>query len=101
MIGIGSWILASLLLSGGWLVSFSSGMAVQRDNGDNFWRRLPIIAIFVLPISICAFWYERRKALRKGQQRKICLKCDSVYENAGVSNCNCGGELVSALTLKW
>ena len=101
MIGVMAWIIAVLVLSAGWVVSFQTGMAVERSFGGTFWTRLPIFALLCSPIIFVARRFESRKALRKAQFRTICPKCDT----AGVSNagatCQCGGAFVLSSTMKW
>lgn len=100
-VGVIAWVGSVLLMSGGWLVSFSSGVAVQRSFGGTFWTRLPIIALLGLPVLFIARRLESRKALRKSQLRTICPKCDTAAEANAGSACPCGGTFVFSSTMKW
>ena len=100
-IGIMAWLGATVLLSAGWIVSFRTGVAIERNFGGTFWTRLPIFAVVTLPIVFIASRYERKKALRKEADRTICPKCDTAaVSNAGAA-CGCGGTYVPQSTMKW
>lgn len=101
IIGGGAWVLMTAMIAGGWLVSFSLGIAIQRGGDGDFWQRIPRSALMTLPVAAFAFWYERRKALRKELGRTICLQCDTVGEANVGRQCACGGEFVSRGNVKW
>ena len=100
-IGIGAWVVASLVLSAGWVMSFRSGVAVQGSWGGTFWTRLPIFAVVTLPIVFVAARYERRKSVRKAASRTICPKCDTAGESNAGTACECGGSFVPQSSMKW
>src|ERR1044072_2497548 len=100
-IGIFAWAIVVITLSAGWIVSFQSGIALQRNTAGTFWTRLPIIALVASPIIFIASRYESKKALRKAEQRTIRPDCDAAgAENAGTT-CQCGGTFVPSSTMKW
>jgi hypothetical protein len=101
MIGLLGWGGAVVLLSAGWEVSFSAGIAVQRSYGGTFWMRLLIFGIVGSPIIFIARRVESRKALRKDLARTICPKCDTAAEGNTGAICRCGGAFVPASTVKW
>jgi len=101
MIGLWGWAGAVILLSAGWIVSFSTGMATQRNFGGTFWMRLLIFGIIGSPIIFIARRVESRKALRKDMDRTICPKCDTAAERNAGTACHCGGTFVSASTVRW
>src|SRR4051794_6094290 len=74
MIGLLGWAGALILVSFGWVVSFSTGMAVQRSYGGTFWTRFLIFGVLGSPIIFIARRVESRKALRKDLARTICPK---------------------------
>ena len=101
IIGIIGWAVAVLVLSAGWVVSFSTGMAVQSSSGGTFWTRLPIFAVLASPIIFIARRVESRKAVRKSQLRTICPGCDRPDEGNAGARCQCGGTFVPSSTIKW
>jgi hypothetical protein len=101
MIGLLGWTGAVILLSFGWVVSFSTGMAVQRSYSGPFWMRLLVFAVVGSPIIFIARRVESRKALRKDLARTICPKCDTAAEGNGGVGCECGGAFVPASTVRW
>src|SRR5437870_1733476 len=100
-VGAGAWVLATLVLSGGWIVSFRQGVAVQRSFFGTFWTRLPVFALLTLPFAYIAFRSERKKALREALGRTICPKCDIVGERNAGAACECGGLFLPHSTMKW
>jgi hypothetical protein len=101
MIGLLGWGGAVILLSAGWIVSFSSGVAVERNYGGTFWTRLLVFGLLGSPIIFIARRVEGRKALRKDLARTICPKCDTAAEGNAEAACQCGGAYVLASTVKW
>jgi len=101
MIGVLAWAIAVTCLSFGWVVSFSTGVAVQRSYGGIFWMRLLIFGVITSPIIFIARHVERRKALEKDLARTICPKCDIAAESNAGATCQCGGAFVPASTVKW
>ena len=101
MIGLLGWGIAVVLVSAGWFVSFSGGMAVQRSYGGSFWMRLLIFGVIASPIIFIARRVESRKALRKDLARTICPKCDTAAEGNAGASCQCGGAFVPASTVRW
>ena len=101
MVGLLGWGGAVILLSAGWVVSFSTGMAVQRNYGGTFWMRLLVFGLLGSPIIFIARRVEMRKALRKDFARTICPKCDTAAEGNAEATCQCGGEFVPMSTVKW
>ena len=101
MIGLLGWAGAVILASFGWVVSFSTGLAVQRSYGGTFWTRLLVFAMLGSPIIFIARRVESRKALRKDLARTICPKCDTAAEGNAGSACQCGGAFVPASTVRW
>jgi uncharacterized membrane protein len=101
MIGLLGWAGAVILVSAGWFVSFSTGMAVQRSHSGSFWIRLLIYGVVASPIIFIARRVESRKALRKDLARTICPKCDTAAENNAGAACQCGGAFVPASTVRW
>jgi hypothetical protein len=53
-IGIGAWVIAALVLSAGWVVSFRTGIAVQGSFAGTFLTRLPVFALVTSPIVFIA-----------------------------------------------
>lgn len=96
-----AWILSALILSGGWVVSFRSGIAVQNGTAGSLWTRLPVFALVTFPFAFIAFRYERKKARRKAELRNICPKCDTAGDGNVGSPCKCGGAFVPLSTVKW
>jgi hypothetical protein len=101
MIGILAWGFAVLVLSAGWMVSFSTGVIVQRSFGGTFWMRLLVFGLLGSPVIFIARRAESRKALRKARLRTICPKCDTAAEGNAGATCQCGGAFVLASTMKW
>jgi hypothetical protein len=101
MIGLLGWGGAVILVSAGWVASFSTGMAVQRNYGGTFWMRLLIFGVIGSPIIFIARRVEMRKALRKDLARTICPKCDTAAEGNAGATCQCGGAFVPMSTVKW
>lgn len=100
-IALMAWGIAVLVLASGWVVSFSTGVAVGGSWGGTFWTRLPLFAVVGSPVIFIIHRYESRKAMRKAQSRTICPKCDvSGVGNSGAV-CQCGGEFVPLSTVKW
>jgi hypothetical protein len=101
MIGIGTWVVATPVLSAGWIVSFHAGIALPGGFSGTFWSRLPVFALVTLPFAFVAFSYERKKALKKALDRTICPKCDLAGDcNAGAV-CACGGAFIAQSAMKW
>lgn len=101
LIGIVAWVLGALVLSGGWVVSFGAGFAVQRNFGGTFWTRLPIFAVICAPIVFLARRVESRRAMRSAGVRTICPQCDTAAESNAGAACQCGGTFVLSSTMKW
>ena len=101
MIGLLGWGGAVILLSSGWLVNFSTGMAVQKNYGGTFWMRLLIFGVLGSPIMFIACRLESRRAFRKDLARTICPKCDTPAEGNAGRTCQCGGAFVPSSTMKW
>src|SRR5258706_457821 len=51
------WLLVSMLLAGGWFVSFRTGVVAQQGTSGSFWLRLPIAAAIALPFG----WFVFRR----------------------------------------
>ena len=100
MIGLAGWGIAVVLGSAGWVVSFSSGMAVHRSYGGSFWLRLVIFGVITSPIIFFARRVESRRALQD-LARTICPNCDTPATGNAGSPCPCGGEFVPASSMKW
>jgi hypothetical protein len=95
------WGIAVILLSVGWVVNFSTGMAAQVSYGGTFWMRLLIFGLLGSPIIFIARRVEGRKALRKQMAGTICPKCDTAAEDNAGATCKCGGAFVPSSTMKW
>jgi hypothetical protein len=100
-IGISAWAVSTLVLSAGWVVSFSTGIAIQRGMAGTFLIRLPVFALLLSPIIFIASRVERRKALRKAQLGTICPECDTAAEGNAAAKCACGGAFVPVSTVRW
>jgi hypothetical protein len=100
-IGLAAWGIAVLVLSSGWFVSFSSGLAIERNYGGSFWTRLLFFGLIGSPIVYFVWRIESRKALRKDLARTICPKCDTAAEDNAGTDCECGGTFVSAGSVRW
>jgi hypothetical protein len=101
LIGGMVWILVSVLVAGGWFVSFRAGFALHTSGGGSFWLRLPVFAALAFPFAHWVFRYERKSELRKLTRRTICPKCDTSSESNDGAACQCGGAFVSQSTMKW
>jgi hypothetical protein len=101
LIGVAVWGLMTVMIAGGWLVNFSLGIVIQSGGNGDFWQRIPRSSLMTLPLAAFAFWYERRKALRKELDRTICVQCDAVGEANFGKQCACGGKFVSRSSVKW
>jgi hypothetical protein len=101
IIGIVGWVLGALVLSAGWVVSFASGFAAQRDIGGTFWTRLLVFGVVCAPIVFLARRVESRRAIRNAGLRTICPKCDTAAEGNAGAACRCGGTFVLLSTMKW
>ena len=101
LIGIAAWVVSTAMLASGWLISPTLGIAVEQGAGGDFWKRIPMCAFGTLPFAIFAFWYERRKALKRIISQTICIQCDSIGSNNASSICSCGGIFVESNSMKW
>ncbi len=101
MIALGAWALAVILLSFGWTVSFSAGIATHRSFGGPFWLRLLIFGVVCSPIICIARRSESRRELETDLARTICPKCDTAGESNSGNECQCGGSFVPVSTVKW
>jgi len=95
------WVVLSLMLAGGWVASAQFAVVAESGGSGSFWKRLPILAIVILPLC---WWISRREGKRKlhsAIHRTICPKCETAAEgNAGLS-CDCGGSFMPQSTVKW
>ena|SRR4051812_16438093 len=95
------WALVSVLVAGGWTVSFTAGFAAHRSVSGGFWLRLPMIAALAFPFIWYAYRHEKKKELKKLTQRTICPKCDTAGESNANEPCPCSGKFVLASTMRW
>ncbi len=95
------WVLVSMLLAGGWFVSFRAGVVAQQGTSGSFWLRLPIASAVALPFAWFVFRRESKRELCKLVRRTICPNCDTAAESEAGAKCQCSGTFVSQSTMKW
>ncbi len=95
------WVGVSVLVAGGWFVSFRGGFATHSSTSGSFWLRLPIFAALALPFAWFVYRRESRSELAKLTRRSICTKCEASGESEPGTACQCGGTFVAASTVRW
>src|SRR5215510_3502587 len=96
-----AWVAISILMAGGWFVSFRGGFAAQQGQSGSFWIRLPVIALIALPFAWFIFRRESKNELESISRRTICPKCDTAAEGNAGASCPCGSSFTSQSTVKW
>ena len=85
----------------GWFIGIRSGIILFRENPHRLETRLLAFALFVVPVSLIAYFRVKRKALRKLEKDTICVRCDTVSNGNEGMQCGCGGHFIPAASVKW